>query len=513
MLFTNEDREARLKEHHFSRMTEIQKQLENTIKSNYDRSITKLSKIVAPRIMMPGQLMTLDDIKNNILKLLDPTVTTLCSGDIATMDMSADIKSEYYDSLITPQISSITYAVLCVTSDYILGMMLYYMQKEFIFNYIMNDIVRPNIFECIERVRNTLNRKDAMDLEIKKSDELASLVNDAVYELMIKLDIDGFQDKLGKAIMFEFKDKANFMESTLNDSKYFVPSFLYNIVLNERASDIDIERANNFIKRYSVSHTEESVSELFKLHLKQTGNINELVSTTLIERNSYQGISNLQVIDGLTFVEIKIANRIINFTTAEEDKSFIDKSEVLKNIQSVVKKYHKYDSVVKLSGNDVVITTSDGVTKSYNIRKEGLSDILNDPFSVFKQSQFIKHIFTTNKVKSALYQTGITKDEDDLTTMSLSRQTLNNRTPEEKVQHRNQQIQRLYNELKRDTRTMDEYTRLTTNKIEEIKYMNPTQSKTYVINDKARLLLTLVETEYLYRQILQEIVAQPKQLL
>ena len=510
MLTLTEERQARLKEYHTSRMTEVQKQLEETIRNNYDRSIVKLSKIVAPKIIMPGQLMTLDDIKTSILKLLDPAVTTLCSGDIITMDMSADIKSEYYDSLIAPQISSITYALLCITSDYILGMMLYYMQKEFIFNYIMNDIVRPNIFECIERVRNILNRKDAMDLEIKKSDELASLINDAIYELMIKLDIDGFQDKLGKAIQFEFKDKTSFMESILNDSKYFVPSFLYNIILNGKASDIDIERANNFIKRYSVSHTEESVSELFKLHLRQAGNINELVSTTLMERNSYQGISKLQVIDGLTFLEIKIANRIISFNIADEDKPFIDKSEVLKNIQSVVKKFHHYDSVIHLRGNDVIITTADGESKTYNIRKEGLSSILNDPFSVFKQSQFIKHIFMNNKSRSALYQTGITKSEDDLTVMSLSRQSLNNRSPEEKVQHRNQQIIKLYNELKKDTYAMDEYTRMTTTKIEDIKYMNPTQTKTYIINDKSRLFLTLVETEYLYRQLLQEIAAQPK---
>lgn len=511
MLMLDEERQARLKEQHTARMTEIQKQLEETVRNNYDRSLNKLSKIVAPRIVMPGQLMNLDDIKSSILKLLDPAVTTLCTGDILTMDMSADIKSEYYDSLIAPQITSITYAVLCITSDYILGMMLYYMQKEFIFNYIMNDIVRPNIFESIERVHNILNKKDAMDLEIKRSDELASLVNDAVYELMIKLDIDGFQDRLGKAILFDFKNKTAFMESILNDSKYFVPNFLYNIITNGRASDIDIERASNFIKRYSVSHTEESVSELFKLHLKQDANINELVSTTLIERNSYQGILNLQVIDGLTFVEVKIANRIINFTSSDEDKPFIDKSEVLKNIQSVVKKYHKYDSVIKLSGNDVIITTADGSTKSYNIRKEGLANILNDPFSVFKQAQFIRHNFVNNKSRSALYQTGITKSEDDLTVMSISRQSLNNRSPEERVQHRNQQIIKLYNELKRDTATMDEYTRLTTTKIEEIKYMNPTQAKTYIVNDKIRLFLILVETEYLYRQILKEMAAQPKQ--
>ena len=90
----------------------------------------------------------------------------------------------------------------------------------------------------------------------------------------------------------------------------------------------------------------------------------------------------------------------------------------------------------------------------------------------------------------------------------MSRTSLNSRSPEEKVQHRNTQIKRLVQLYKNDKYIMDEYTRLSTSKIQEIKYMNPTQSKTYVMNDAGRLLLVLTETEYLYRQILQEIAAQ-----
>ena len=63
-------------------------------------------------------------------------------------------------------------------------------------------------------------------------------------------------------------------------------------------------------------------------------------------------------------------------------------------------------------------------------------------------------------------------------------------------------------QFKHDKYIMDEYDRLTSSKIEEIKYMNPTQSKTYVMSDPGRLLLTLTETEYLYRQILKELAAQ-----
>lgn len=507
MLYDNTQTDA--EKRYTKRMTEVQKQLESTIKSNYDRSLSKLSKIVAPRIdRMPGMLMSLEEINKNLLAMLEPAVTTLCTGDIMSMDLSKDIKSEYYDSLIAPQISSITYAILCLTSDYLLGMMLYYMQKEFIFNYIMNTVVRPNIYECIESVRNVLNRKDAMDMEIKRSEELAELVNDTVSDLMIKLDVDSFQDHLTKLTMFEFKDKNNFIISTLDSSKIFVPDFLYNILTTGTISDIDIERCTQFVKRYTVTHTTDAVRELFKNYMRQSSNLDSLIESTIIERNSFQGINNLQILDGLDFNEIKIANRIVNFTSSEVDKPFIDKSDVLKNIRSIVDKFHKYNTSIKLQGNEIILTDSKGESKSYNIRKEGLSKTLSDPFFLFKQADFIKHIFISNKQKSSLYQTGVTKEDDESSLLTMSRTSLNSRSPEEKVQHRNTQIKRLVQLYKNDKYIMDEYTRLSTSKIQEIKYMNPTQSKTYVMNDAGRLLLVLTETEYLYRQILQEIAAQ-----
>ena len=497
----------RLDQVHQERMNEVQKQLENTIRANFDRAISRLSKVVPPKLYMPGQLMSLQEIKANILQLLDPTLTTLCTGDIMNIDFSKDLKTEYYDSLIAPQVSSITYAMICLTSDYLLGMLLYYVQKEFIFNFIMNDIVRPNVYEAIERVRLTLNRKDAMDMEIKKSDELSEYINDVVNEFMIKLNVDGFQEKVGKVIAFEFKDKASFIESMLNNSKFFVPDFIYTILMNGIASDVDIERASRFMQHYAVSHTEESLLELFKGYAKNSINMSNQIKNTLLERNAYQGIGNLQILDGLSFTEIKIANRIITFTVAEEDKVFIEESEVLKNIKSVVDKYHKYNTTIKLQGNDVVMTDSEGNVKSYNIRKEGLSKVLNDPFNLFKQAEFVKHIFTNTKQRSSLYQTGLTKSEDDSLILSISRSSINNKTPEERVQHRNSQIQKLVQMVKHDKHTMDEYTRLTTSRIDEIKYMNPTQSKTYVIENPARLLLILTETEYVYRQILKELAA------
>lgn len=503
-----DERESRLKEQYLSRRTEIQKQLEDTISNNYNRSLIKLSKITAPIIRMPGMLLPLEEIKKNILLLLEPVVTTLCTGDVMSLDFSKDIKSEYYDSLITPQLSSITYALLCITSDYTLGMLLYYIQKEFIFNYIMNDVVRPNIYEVVEKVKLTLNRKDAMDVEIKKSEELTNLIENTIHDLMIKLDIDQFQSNLIQLSRFEFKDKVNFIENTINNSKIFVPSFLYDVLTTGQCSDVDIERCSNFIQRYTISHSVEAIRELFKSYVKQDIPLDMLINTTLLERNSYQGISSLQTLDGLTFVDVKIANRLINFTSTDADKAFIEKSEVLKNIQTIVTKFHKYNTSIKLEGNDIILTDANGVSKTYNIRKEGLSKTLTDPFFIFKQAEFVKHLFTTNKSRSSLYQTGITKAEDDNNLLSFSRTDMNHRSVEEKVQHRNSQITKLLQQFKHDKHIMDEYTRLTTTKIEEIKYMNPTQTKTYVINDSGRLLLILTETEYLYRQILKQIAAQ-----
>lgn len=505
-----EMRAQRAEESYYSRTTEIQRQLEASVNLNYDRAIQRLNKVSVLRLTHPGQLLPLEEIKKIITSLLEPTVMTLCTGDIPVMDFSSDIKSEYYDSLVTPQVTSITYSLLCITSDYLVGMLLYYVQKQFVFNYILNDIVRPNIVSVINNVRSVLNRRDVMDEELRKTEEFNELLQDLVESLVVEVNIDKFQDKLTSILKYDVKDKNDKISTSFDNSRYFVPDVLYNICINGNATDTDIERATRFLERYTLAHSTNAISELFRHYSKQT-NLNEsVIKDTIMERNAYHSINNLQLLDGLTFVENKIANRIISFTVANEDHEFINRSPVLKNIKSIVDKFHRYNSTIKLTGNDVVISHEDGSIQTYNFRKEGLSKLLNDPFTMFKQSEFIKHTFFNMKPKSAFYQTGITKSEDSDLLINNVRNRLLDKTPEERVQHRNAQIKKLLNECRNNSDTMKEYKRLTTEKIKAVKYMNPTQTKTYVLEDKHRLLLTLTETEFLYRQLLNEVAAQAK---
>lgn len=498
----------KIEREHQNKTTELQRQLEEAVSLNFNRAIGKISKLAPVRITYPGQLMSLEDIKKNILMLLEPTLLTLCQGNIINFDLSDDIKSEYYDTLITPQIPNITYALLCVTSDYILGMLLYYVQKEFVFNFILNDVVKTNIGTAINNVRNIINKKDIMDTEIKKSEDFSNLLQDLIESFMIELNVDKIQEKILAVINFDIKDKNYLISQTFDESKYFIPDVLYSIVLNGSANDTDVERATRFVDRYIVTHSDGAVAELFK-HYSKGSDINpEKVRFTILERNAFNGLNNLQLLDGLNFVENKIANRIITFTSSDADSEFIEKSDVLKNIKAVVDNFHKYNSTIKLSGNDVIITYEDGSVKTCNVRKEGLSKIINDPFNIFERSEYIKHMFFNNKARSAFYQTGITKEEDSDLLMKTHNSRLQEKSPEERVQHRNFQIQKLVSQLSKDKNLMDEYERLTTQKIRDIKYMNPTQSKTYVISDKGRLLLILTETEYLYRQLLNEVAAQ-----
>lgn len=501
----------RIEEKHQERMTEIQKQLDNTIRQNYDKLPEHIARIHVPLTANMNVRLPLAEIKENILVLLEPTITTLATTNVLNINLREDIKSEYFDSLVLPQLPNITYAIVCLTSDYILGMLMYYIKKEFIFNFIMNDIVRPNLPQALDNVRNVLLRKDTVSKQIKEADKLTDLINDIIADLMVKLDVDALQLHLQQLVEFDFKDKVSFVSSILNSSKYFVPNFLANILMSLHCNDTDIERCIQFMKQYMVTHTKESMHELFRGYLDNRisyVDLQTIVNVTLMERNSYQGVANLQVIDGLSFDEIKVANRLIAFTSTNADKSIIEASETLKNIKALIDKFHTFNTAITLSGNELIMTDSSGGTSRYNIRKDGLAKKLVDPFFIFKQSAFIKHLFINKKDRSALYQTGLTREEDEDSLLTMSRMSINNKSPEEKVRHRNSQIKKLVQEFKHNKEIMDEYNRLTTTKIEEIKYMNPTRSKTYVMNDSGRLLLTLTETEYLYRQILQGIAAQ-----
>lgn len=491
--------------------SEVQQQLEQAVSYNYSRVKSRLCKLAPVKIYYPGQLMSIEEINQNILALLQPTIIALATEDNIVGNFVSDITTEYYDTLVKPQINNITYALFSMTSDYIIGMLLYYMNKEFIFSYIANTIVRPNVSTVVDNVKLILNRKNVIDEELKATEKFNELLSDLVDSFMIELNIDKFQEKLTTILTFDVKDKLNKIISFFDSSKYFVPDVLYSIVTSGTATDTDIERATRFIERYMISHSDTAVQELFSHYNKKDNSLTpELIQYTVMERNAYHNVTSLQMLDGLNFVENKIANRIITFTTAEADTEFIEKSEILKNIKSVVDKFHKYDTVISLSGNDVIMKHPNGEVKTYNIRKEGLSNIINDPFIVFSKPEFIKHVFFNRKSACALYQTGITKEEDSNLLLNNRLRNIDNKSPEERVAHRRLQIQKLLAECKNNEETMKEYQRITSQKITEIKYINQLQHNKYVMADKHKLLLTLAETDALYNQILVETAANAK---
>lgn len=484
---------------------ELQELIHDTLTEEYPRVQKRLAFLFPQKIIMPNMFLTIQDINSNIKVMLEPALMTMIHNNLLGLDLTEDIKSDYYDGLIGSQIGTITYTLFCTLSDFILSSLLYYVSKEYMFEYVKNTIVRPNIKEALTNVRQTLMLKDKISQEMEDAKEYRSLVETTIHDLMIKLDGEKFLDSLVKVIEYKLDDRETITDNAVNESRIFVPDFLQNIMVSGAIDEFNHAKISKFLSEYIVTFSKESIINLFKAYSNFNDRLVELVDTTITERNVYQGVAGLTLVDGLKISENIVLNKIINLQQlSDNDNNVIGNNKILNNVKSVIDKFRKYDDTVRIDKGDVIITKKDGSSKHFNVIKFDVAKDLSDPFNVFTKSKWVKKKFMTDRVNSCLYQTGMSKAEEQERLLSGKGFSFS-QTPEDRVFDRQRKIQRLLLKLQNNKDVTEEYDRITKNRIDSIKYLNESQSKPYVIEDESRLLLVLAETEAVYKQIMLEI--------
>ena len=487
---------------------ELQVAIVKCLAETYDKVPEKLSRISAPRIMMPNMFQTKDELSKDIIDLLKSVVDTMCDGNLATYDISDVIHSDYYDTLILSQVDRITTALVFAMSEHTLGMLCYYMDKMFIWNWLKSSIVRPNLIQILNEIRDRKASKDIMDSQLQISQQLADLCKQAVEYLMLELNGESFIQTLSKIVDIKFPNKSEFIKGIINDMQIVVPDFISDILSSGTASDINISKCEMFLKEYTVSHQESTLITLFSRYCSRPREfMQNAIPNTITARNASQGTNGIICIDGLTFNENKLCDKIINQMDEEKDEALINANEILKNIKAIIKAHKVYDSRVTLTNTDIIITTSRGTSRTYNFRKKNVSKDITDPFNIFDKPAYMRIRWNNAPDKCALMQTGITQEMSSQLFASGQLRKFSSMSVPARVQDRRDRIKKLEMKCLQDVSVRMEYERLTTERIRAIKYINPLQSRYYEIADEKTLFLTLVETEQLYNQITSDIQA------
>lgn len=487
---------------------ELQVAIIKCLAETYDKVPEKLSRIKAPKIIMPNMFQSKEDLTKDILELLTAVVDTMCDGSLASYDISESIHSDYYDTLILSQVDRITTALVFAMSEHTLGLLCYYMDKMFIWNWLKSSVVRPNIVKILDNIRNRKESKDIMDSQLQISQQLADLTKQAVEYFMLELNGDSFIQTLSKIIDIKFQNKGEFIKGIINDMQIVVPDFVIDILSSGTASDVNISKCEMFLTEYKASHQESTLTTLFSRYCSRPREfMQNAIPNTINARNASQGTNGITCIDGLTFSENKLCDKIINQMDEEKDEALINSSEILRNIKAIIKAHKVYDSRVTLTNTDIIITTSRGTTRTYNFRKKNVSKDITDPFNIFDKPAYMRIRWNNAPDKCALMQTGITQDMSSQLFASGQLRKFTNMSVPARIQDRRDRIKKLELKCLQDVAVRMEYERLTTERIKAIKYINPLQSRYYEIADEKTLFLTLVETEQLYNQILNDLQA------
>lgn len=487
---------------------ELQDAILKSLSETYDRVPIKLSRIKPPRIVSPTMFQTKEELTKDILELLTAVVDTMCDGNLATYDLSDAIHTDYYDTLIMSQIDRITTALVFAMSEHTLGLLCYYMDRMFIWNWLKSSIVRPNIVSILDNVRNRKESKDIMDNQIQTSQRLADLCKQAVESLMLELNAESFIQTLTAIVDIKLHGKTDYIKGILNDMQIVVPDFVVDIISTGSASDVNISKCEMFLKEYTTSHQESTLTSLFARYCSKPREfMQNAIPNTIMRRNSAQGTNDMVCVDGLSFNEIKLCDKIINQMDEEKDSALIEASEILRNIKAIIKAHKVYDSRVTLTNSEVIITTSRGTQRTYNYRKKNVTKDITDPFNIFDKPAYMRIRWNNAPDKCALMQTGITQEmSSQLFASGQLRKFINMSVPA-RIQDRRDRIAKLEAKCLQDVSVRMEYERMTTERIKAIKYINPLQSRYYEIADEKTLFLTLVETEQLYKQISSDLQA------
>lgn len=482
---------------------DVENQLDTMLKSSFRNAYDKLQRVGPPRITLDRPMMQLDYINSVLENLKVAVYNSFCRNEYIPGNIINDVLNRDVTLLYGSISEKIAYGIVIAASNNILGHMLYYLDKSFIFSYIKDRIVRPTIAEDVQKLRTRLQSENSLSkeqsLNSRRSDLLVSFVN----ELMIGMDYPKAAEILEDINKYglDFETAREFLDLF----QVFVPNFVYDLFSPDtKTQSLAADAMADFLNKYIVTFTHEGVTDLFRGYTRLGNDFMSKVEDTLLQREKLHNLFGLDLVDGLTLTELKLANKLCKLAELTEDEENIVKSTPkLTNIRNAIDMYKEFDTKVKLDGSTIIITSSMHEPRTIYYTKDDMMNKLSDPFNIFgKDREYVRTTLKFKPLESCLTQTALTGPERRRI-FYTEKPNSKLMTVEGRIEDRNHKINYLMNKLEqRDPNLVREARELLEKGPSKLVFINPYQNEAYEnLGDERSILLLLCETEGLYRKI------------
>ena len=474
-----------------------------------------LNTLVLPVSFKPE--VPLDDI-NKVLKSAHEMAVKTMLNDQETTNLLGNtfadsIKDSYFESTIQNKYGLITLKTIeGVSSRYILSNLLFYIEKNSVFDYVYTMITQEYTIPLIKKYREQTEKLTYMEVENKAIETIQEATKKLLYAMMVSYDFDSIREACQEITDTNLRDpeKSTTIINTLKFSELLSPDFVYDLALNPQNLSHNEDKIRKYIKDVELIHLPQSYFKFYKNVCKRSDayRIKDEAERTKRERDAYHSIVGVRC-DGLNSEEIEILNKIIMENIfIDKYKDIINNSIILRNIKDIIFDHKHINDIVTIDNDAVYFTSTDGKSKprvfSYKNR------IPNDDVDEEEEGK-LKGVDDIDEEE----QERLMNDDVTLSATGVGPDTFNQlyisngfsrdlpKGPLERIHHRRRTINRLVNKFRSNYKVMTECSILEKGDYYEgFRYYKPNAANNGIFrtNNDEILLYALIELETNYKR-------------
>lgn len=476
-----------------------------------------LNTVVLPTSFKPE--LSLDEINKVLVSAHEMVVKTMLNDQETTNLLGntfADtIKNSYFESTIQNSYGIITLRTIeGVSSRYILSNLLFYIEKNSVFDYVYSMITQENTIPIIKRYREQIEKLTFMEVENKAIEIVQEATKQLLYAMMVSYEFDDIREACDAILNAQLRDneKITTVVNTLKFNEYLAPDFVYEIALNPQNLSSYEDKIHKYLNEIKLIHLPQTYFKYYKNFCKRSDvfRIKDQAERTKRERDAYHSIVGVRC-DGLTADEIEILNKIVMENIfIDKYKDIINKSIILKNIKNIIFDHKHINDIVTIDNDAVYFTSTDGKSKPRAFSYKDRIPTDDEDFEDDTEGKLKGVDDIDEDEQERLSNDDITLSATGIGPDTFSQLYINNgfskdlpKDPLERIHHRRRTINRLRNKYRSNYKIMTECSILEKGDYYDgFRYYKPEAAKTGIFrtNSDEILLYALIELETNYKR-------------
>ena len=339
---------------------------------------------------------------------------------------------------------NIAYGVLSVVSASVLGMLLLYIEKNYIFIYIRDSIVQPAFRTNMEKLNNMYSNNTVSNINIELLNQYGVKANSFISTLLV--DAGGSNHSVLIRKLEELADirskgiESHSIETLLTTTCRFpLPKKLLNMLTSGDKStpssitptdnvslipdipgvttlDISLNGGisiNEFLVRLKTIFSLDGLMELYKaIDIELTHGMSFKITLQCLHSARLEYNSIKYQVDGLTIHQHKVLNKILSFDRlTEEDSLIVKDSEVLSNIVLCCGRVSS-EYIANIDNSVITFSKAGKVEYVFHYKNKDLGVLTSVFGSIFtSNTEVLQNVYNLEPHRFCLNQAVYTKKE------------------------------------------------------------------------------------------------------